>query len=63
MTSDSDIPSEYIGDADAGTSGPKPRSQLREFLSNPIEAGEIERYGSSKPRRKVTRAKLIHGKS
>jgi len=62
MTGHSDIPSDYIDAMDVGTSAPQQRSQLRDFLRKPVEDDDIKDYGTSKPKRKIIRAKLVHAK-
>lgn len=60
MNSRVDIPSDYLESGDKGTDAPTRRSSVKEFLKSPIEEGEMRKYGTSKPHRKIVRAKLIH---
>lgn len=50
----------YIKNRDQ-TTARKERSEIKEFLKSPVEKKELERYGSSKPRRVVIRAKIANG--
>ncbi|KPK51727.1 MAG: hypothetical protein AMS22_10415 [Thiotrichales bacterium SG8_50] len=52
----------YTGDGPS-TSAPEQKSQLKQFLKQPLEQPELQRYGTSKPVRVIIRAKLINGKS
>lgn len=63
MNSCPDISSEYFDSTDKGTCAPSQRSQLREFLKAPVEEVELKKYGTSRPQRKIIRAKLIYDKN
>lgn len=52
---------DYVGDAPS-TVAPAPKSEMKSFLKQPVDQNELKRYGSSKPRRVVIRARLIDGK-
>lgn len=51
--------SAYIGGPDH-TTVEKKKSYLKEFLKEPLIKGELERYGGSKPKRVVIRAKITN---
>jgi hypothetical protein len=36
---------------------------MKDFLKNPVSKDDIEKYGSSKPKRVLIRASIQHGKS
>lgn len=50
----------YVGGQDQTPEAPK-KSELKAFLKEPLEEEELERYGSSKPKRVVIRAKITNG--
>lgn len=52
---------EYVGGTPS-TGAPEPKSTTKQFLKQPIEQQELNRYGTSKPTRVLIRAKLLNGK-
>lgn len=60
MNSQNPFDNEYVGGMQS-TAAPTPKSAMKKFLKQPIEQQDLNRYGTSKPKRVVIRAKLIHG--
>lgn len=59
MSNDELFDSAYVGGTDQ-TAVEKKKSDLKEFLKEPLIKSELERYGSSKPKRLVIRAKITN---
>lgn len=55
-----DIFGDYVGN-DTGTSADKQGKEIKKFLSKTLEDSDIERYGSSKPKRIVLKARIKNG--
>lgn len=51
--------SKYVG----GDPQPEKKSEVKKFLKKPIDDEEIKKYGTSKPRRIIIRAKISDGQS
>lgn len=52
--------SSYIG-SQTSTSTPKQASGVKKFLKEPIDSKQMNKYGTSKPRRVVIKAKIKNG--
>ena len=63
MNDETGISDEYLKGTSEGTSAPSQKSLLKQFLKNPVKKEEIREYGTSKPSRKIIRAKLVNGKN
>lgn len=61
MTNQNPFDKEYVGGTPS-TTAPEAKSMMKEFVNQPLEPQELERYGTSKPIRVYIRAKLINGK-
>jgi hypothetical protein len=49
--------SEYVGQA-SGTATSEQASEVKKFLKDPVVKQDMNKYGSSKPRRVVIKAKI-----
>ena len=52
--------SSYVGPP-SGTSTSKPESEMKKFLKTPVDKQDMNKYGSSKPRRVVIKARIKNG--
>jgi hypothetical protein len=52
--------SEYVGQP-SGTATAKQTSEIKKFLKDPVIRQDMNKYGSSKPRRVVIKAKIKNG--
>ena len=48
--------SSYVGNK--STEGSKTDSEVKKFLKNPIDEGQMKNYGTSKPKRIIIKAKI-----
>ena len=62
MTDPNPFDSEYVGETPS-TVASDTKSPTKEFIKQPLDQQELQRYGTSKPTRVIIRAKLINDKS
>ena len=63
MNRDSGISDEYLKGSSESTSEISSKSDLKEFLKKPVSEENIIQYGTSKPTRKILRAKIVNDKN